>query len=127
MEPDRQEPRPKHFHELLAGLGYGSVVARLDEELTTLLKQTQECAFSKGTTGSASGTITVKLMISVTAAGEVAIKADTSHKAPKIPNEITRRWLNPKTAEIIDHNPRQPDLPMLDGLGGTVTKMRSVP
>lgn len=125
MAPEKQQP--KRFHELLASLGYGSVVAQLDDELATLLKQTQECAVSKGNTGSASGTITVKLSISVTAAGNVAIKADTSHKAPKIPTEVTHRWIDPKTNEIIDHNPRQPDLPMRDGLGGTITNMRSVP
>jgi hypothetical protein len=115
----------KKFHALLSELDDGGVSAQLDEELQELTRKTLEVAVSRGNSGTAIGTMTIKLALKVSASGEVEIDADHSIKAPKFPSAITRRWVDPKTAAILDKNPKQMALPLRDGIA-SVSEIRSV-
>lgn len=115
----------KKFHALVAEIDDGGISAQLDDELQELMRKTYEVAASKGHGGSAVGTLTLKLAFKVTAAGEVEIDADHSMKAPKFPSAITRRWVDPKTAAILDKNPKQMALNLRDGIPST-SELRSV-
>lgn len=113
-----KEPKeaPKKFHALLSELDDGGISGQLDEELQELLRKTLEVAVSRGQTGTAMGTLSLKIAFKVYASGEVEIDADHSIKAPKFPSALTRRWVDPKTAAILDKNPKQLGLPLRDGL-----------
>lgn len=115
----------KKFHALLSELDEGSISAQLDDELNELMRKTLEVAVSRGQAGEARGTMTLKLAFSVSASGEVEIDADHSIKAPKFPSALTRRWVDPKTAAILDKNPKQMTLPLRDGIR-TEAELRSV-
>ena len=115
----------KRFHALLSELDDGGVSAQLDEELQELTRKTLEVAVSRGNSGTAIGTMTIKLALKVSASGEVEIDADHTIKAPKFPSAITRRWVDPKTAAILDKNPKQMALPLRDGIA-SVSEIRSV-
>lgn len=115
----------KKFHALVAEIDDGGISAQLDDELQELMRKTYEVAVSKGHGGAAVGTLTLKLAFKVAASGEVEIDADHSIKAPKFPSAITRRWVDPKTAAILDKNPKQMALPLRDGLP-TTSELRSV-
>jgi hypothetical protein len=120
-----EEKPTKKFHALLSELDDGSISAQLDEELTELMRKTQEVAVSRGQAGEALGSLTLKIAFKVSASGEVEIAADHSIKAPKFPSAVTRRWLDPKTSAILDKNPKQMALNLRDGLPAK-TEMRSV-
>jgi len=123
--PEKEKDPQKKFHALLSELDDGTISAQLDGELQELLRKTLEVAVSRGTAGIAAGTLTLKLSFKVSAAGEVEIDADYSAKAPKFPSAITRRWVDPKTAAILDKNPKQMALNLRDGLPST-SELRSV-
>jgi hypothetical protein len=118
------EKTAKKFHVLLSELDDGGISGQLDEQLTELIRKIQEVAVSRGVNGEAVGTMTLKVGFRVTASGEVEIAADHSIKAPKFPSAVTRRWVDPKTAAILDKNPKQMSLPMRDDLP-PVTQLRS--
>lgn len=120
-----QEPLSKGFDALLGDLDDGSVVTGIDQELQSLMQQTLSVAKSKGQAGQAVGVLDIKLTFKVDASGEVEIRAAHSIKAPTIPSAITRRWLSPKTAAIVEVNPRQTSLPLKDGLSKP-TELRSI-
>jgi hypothetical protein len=122
-DPDKKQPRK--FDRLLAGLDDGAVVTKIGEELLVLMNETLEVARSRGQAGHAIGTLNIKLAFKVEANGEIEIHADHSTKAPKMPRALTRRWLDPKTMEIVDSNPKQMGLPLRDGLP-TTSELRSV-
>lgn len=109
-----QEPMEKSFDALLGDLDDGAIVACIDEDLKSLMRQTLAVAKSKGQAGSAAGVLDVKLVFKVDASGEVEIAAKYTTKAPTLPNAVTRRWLDPKTASIVDTNPKQMGLPLRD-------------
>jgi hypothetical protein len=111
-----QEPMSKGFDALLGDLDDGSVVVGIDQELQSLMQQTLSVAKSKGQAGQAVGTLDIKLTFKVDASGEVESRASHSIKAPTIASALTRRWLDPKTATIIEVNPRQTSLPLKDVL-----------
>lgn len=115
----------KKFHALVAEIDDGGVSGQLDDQLSELMRKTYDVAVSKGTTGEATGTLTLKLTFKVCANGEVGIDADYSAKAPKFPSALTRRWVDPKTAAILDKNPKQMALPLRDGIAPT-SELRSV-
>lgn len=123
--PEKEPTKPKTFAALVAELDDGSIAAQLDGDLHELISKALEVAMSRGQAGTASGTLTLKLAFKVTASGEVEIDADHSIKAPKFPSAITRRWVDPKTAAILDRNPKQMALPLRDGLA-PATNIRSV-
>lgn len=116
MADETKEVPPKKFHTLIDELDDGGVSAQLDGEMLELLRKTLEVAVSRGQAGHAIGQMTLKVTFKVTAQGEVEIDADHSVKAPKFPNALTRRWVDPKTAAILDKNPRQMALDLRDGL-----------
>jgi hypothetical protein len=115
----------KKFHVLLSELDDGGIAGQLDGELEELMRKTQEVAVSRGTAGTAKGTMTVKLAFTVSANGEVEIDADHSIKAPRFSSAITRRWVDPKTGAILDKNPKQMTLKLQEGLK-PVSDIRSV-
>jgi hypothetical protein len=115
----------KKFHALVAEIDDGGISAQLDDELNELMQQTYDVAISKGTAGTAVGTLTLKLAFRVSASGEVEIDADHSIKAPKFPSAITRRWVDPQTAAILDKNPKQMALNLRDGITPNL-ELRSV-
>lgn len=119
------EPMVKSFDALLADLDDGQVVLGIDQELQTLMRQTLNVAKSKGQAGQAVGVLNITVGFKVDASGEVEIRATHSIKAPKIPSALTRRWLDPKTASIVEANPRQTSLPLRDALPPT-SELRSV-
>ena len=120
-----KEKEPKKFHALLGELDDGGVSAQLDGEMQELIRKTLEVAVSRGRAGNAVGQMTLRLTFKVTASGEVEIDADHSVKAPKFPNALTRRWVDPKTAAILDKDPRQMALNLRDGLSPQ-SELRSV-
>lgn len=120
-----EKATPRTFDGLLADLDDGGVVTKIDEELPTLLRKALEVARSKGQAGSAVGTLTLKLTFKVDSSGEVEIRAGHTTTAPTLPRALTRRWVDPKTAAIVDANPKQMGLPLRDGLP-TPTAIRSV-
>jgi hypothetical protein len=122
---EREKLPPRKFDSLLAGLDDGAVVTKIGEELLVLMNETLEVARSRGQAGSAIGTLNIKLAFKVEANGEIEIHADHSTKAPKMPRALTRRWLDPKTMEIVDANPRQMGLPLREALP-TTSELRSV-
>ena len=115
----------KTFHTLLAELDDGGVSGQLDAELQELMRRTLEVAISRGQAGNAIGTMSLKIAFKVSASGEVEIDADHSIKAPRFPSALTRRWVDPKTAAILDKNPKQMALPLRDGIA-SVSEIRSV-
>ena len=119
------EKAAKRFHTLLSELDDGGVSAQLDGELQELITKTLEVAVSRGTAGTAIGTLTLKLAFKVSASGEVEIDADHAMKAPKFPNALTRRWVDRKTAAIVDKDPKQMALNLRDGIP-SVSEIRSV-
>lgn len=123
--PQKQQPEPKRFHALLSELDDGGISAQLDAELQELMHKTLEVAISRGQAGTAIGTMSLKIAFKVSASGEVEIDADHSIKAPRFPSALTRRWVDPKTAAILDKNPKQLGLPLRDGLAPT-SELRSV-
>jgi len=124
-EKEPQKKDPKKFHALLSELDDGGISAQLDGELQELMQKTLEVAVSRGQAGTAIGTLSLKLAFKVSASGEVEIDADHSIKAPKFPSAITRRWVDPKTAAILDKNPKQMTLPLRDAIP-TTSELRSV-
>jgi hypothetical protein len=122
---EKERPQQKTFHALLAELDDGSISAQLDADLQEVTRKTLDVAVSRGQAGTAIGTMTIKLALKVSASGEVEIDADHSIKAPKFPSALTRRWVDPKTAAILDKNPKQMALPLRDALP-TPTELRSV-
>lgn len=120
-----EKDQPKTFHALLSELDDGGISAQLDGELQELMRKTLDVAVSKGQAGSATGTLTLKLAFKVSASGEVEIDADHAMKAPKFPSALTRRWVDQKTAAILDKNPKQMALNLRDGLPST-SELRSV-
>lgn len=125
MTEKEQKKDPKKFHALLSELDDGGISAQLDGELQELMQKTLEVAVSRGQAGTAIGTLSLKLAFKVSASGEVEIDADHSIKAPKFPSAITRRWVDPKTAAILDKNPKQMALPLRDAVS-TTSELRSV-
>lgn len=119
------EKEPKKFHALLSELDDGGVSAQLDANLSELMRKTLEVAVSRGQAGTAIGTLSLKIAFKVSASGEVEIDADHSMKAPKFPSALTRRWVDPKTAAILDKNPKQMALPLRDGIP-SASELRSV-
>ena len=126
MADKEPKEQPKKFHALLAELDDGGIEGQLDEELQELLRKTLDVAVSRGQAGEAVGQLTLKVNFKITAQGEVEIAADHSIKAPKFPSAVTRRWVDPKTAAILDKNPKQLGLPLRDGLPGQ-SELRSIP
>jgi hypothetical protein len=123
-DKEPKEP-PKRFHDLLSELDDGGISAQLDGELQELMRKTLEVAVSRGQAGTALGSMTLKIAFKVSASGEVEIDADHSIKAPKFPSALTRRWVDPKTAAILNKNPKQMALNLRDGLPST-SELRSV-
>jgi hypothetical protein len=115
------EPKKKTFGELIA-----EIMAGIDEDVLTMLAETYDVARSKGTTGSASALLTVKLAVQFDANGEMTLKCDHTTLAPKMPKAATRRWLEPKTLQIVAANPKQMQLPVRD-LPAKPTNIRSMP
>jgi hypothetical protein len=102
-----EKPAAKAFDRLLAELDDGGVVQKVDEELVGLVRKTLECARAKGPAGAAVGTLSLKLTFKVDAAGEVEIRAGHTVTTPTLPRALNCRWINPKTMEIVDANPKQ--------------------
>ena len=71
------------------------------------------------------GKITLNIAFNVSASGEVEIDSTYAIKTPKLKSALTRRWVDPKTAEILDKNPKQLGLNLRDGLP-TASELRSV-
>lgn len=121
-----EEPKPrKKFDGLLSELDDGGVVSRIDEDLLGLTRQTLDVARSRGQAGSAIGTLIIKINFKVDANGEVEIHADHSTKAPKLPRALTRRWVDPKTLQIVDANPKQLGLALKE-VPPVTSELRSV-
>ena len=122
-KPEEQLSRTS-FDALLAGLDDGGVVAKVDEDLVTLMRKTLEVARSKGQAGTAVGILNLKITFKVESSGEVEIRAGHTATAPTLPRALNRRWIDPKTAAIVDSNPKQMGLPLNDAL--PISDLRSV-
>jgi hypothetical protein len=122
-EPTEKSP-PKEFDAILGELDDGGVVARIDSELPAILRKTYEVARSKGQAGSAVSSLTLKVTFKIDASGEIEIHAAHKTTVPALPNPLTRRWLDAKTATIVDSNPKQMGLPLKDVL--PLSDLRSV-
>jgi len=108
MKTDTPEkPQPRKFDKLLADLDDGGLVTKVDEDLATLIRKTLEVARSKGTAGKAAGVLNIKVTFTVEATGEVEIRAGHTTTAPTMPRALNRKWIDPKSMEIIDVNPKQ--------------------
>lgn len=115
-EPTTDPDMTKSFDALIADLDDGAVVLKINDELKDLVRHTLDVARSKGQAGQAVGALALKLVLKVDATGEVEIRANYSTTMPKIPSALTRRWVDPRTGAIVDSNPRQPNLPLTDGI-----------
>jgi hypothetical protein len=125
MKTETPEKSPTmRFDRLLVELDDGGVVQKIDEELPSLMRKALEAARAKGQAGSAVATLSIKLAFKVDAAGEVEIRAGHTVTTPTIPRALNRRWIDPKTATIVNSNPKQMGLPLQDVL--PPTELRSV-
>lgn len=111
-----ENQKRKSLHVLLSELDDGGTSAQLDGDLEELMRKTLEVAVSRGQAGVAAGKMTIALTFKVTASGEVEIETSHTIKAPKFATAKTRRWVDPKTAAIIDQNPKQTALPLVDAI-----------
>lgn len=125
MNEKTEKTQPRKFDALLGDLDDGGVVAKIDEELPTLIRKTLEVARSKGQAGKSTGTLSLKLEFKVDANGEVEIRASHTITTPTMPRALNRRWINSLTMEIVDANPKQTGFPFKEAPAPTA-ELRSV-
>ena len=110
MTPKQQaaDDGPRAFSVILSQCEDGALHAELSEKMQALAKKMARHAENYG---SAKGTFTLKLSLSMDAMGTTQIDADIVIKEPKAGRARSVFWLNP-SHNFLNENPRQTKLPL---------------
>lgn len=99
-----------HFDELISQIGAGETNQRASEELREVIAKLQALAAD---TGTAKGSITVQLKLTVQRNGVLEVVPTITTKCPKPPAQKGTAWLTPK-GELAFTDPRQGALALRD-------------